>query len=161
MTVKYHFMGRDAVMRFIGSIVIIAFAFLGTFLTIGGKRIAALFDLPSLIITVIFPIVFVTFLKGFSGLREAFAIQINKDATEKMLLKAKLFFKLYRNTTWLSCVAAIVIGAVNYCANAEGIQDLGPNLALALISILYSALVTIVIIAPFTTYVNEKIGEEI
>jgi flagellar motor component MotA len=136
-------------------------AFLGAFFAIGGKQIAVFFDLPSLIITVIFPIVFVTLVKGFSGLRDAFSIKINKDATAKTLKKAKLFFKFYGNITWLSCVVAIMLGAVNYFANAESVKDTGSNLALALVSILYSALVTIAIITPFTTYINEKINKEL
>jgi flagellar motor component MotA len=148
-------------MRFVGSIGIMIFAFLGAFFAIGGRGIAMFFDLPSLIITVIFPIVFVTLLKGFAGLKEAFTIQLNKYATRKMLLKAKLFFKLYRNVTWLSCVVAITLGAVNYFANAESVKDMGSNLALALVSILYSALMTIAIITPFATYINEKIDQEI
>jgi flagellar motor component MotA len=54
---------------------------------------------------------------------------------------------------------AFMIGAINFLANAEDMQQLGPNFALALISILYATLVNIIIITPFSAYIKGKLED--
>jgi hypothetical protein len=72
-------------------------------------------------------------------------------------IKANLFFKMYGKITWFSSAMAVIIGTIDFCANAEGIHELGWDLAFALNSILYAIIVNIIIIVPFTMYTEEGI----
>jgi hypothetical protein len=151
-------------MRFILEIVIMVLAILGAYFTIGGStgrgRMSIFLDLPSLIIVVIFPILFVIIVKGFSGIKTAFTIQKDKNASKETLIKANLALKMYGRMTWLASIMAIMIGAINFCANGEGIQALGPNLAFVLNSILYATLVNIIVV-PFVTNTKERMENSI
>jgi flagellar motor component MotA len=145
-------------MRYFCAIIAMVLAIFGVVFMTGNSRLIVFFDFPSLIITVLFPIVFMGILKGFSVLKTVFTIQTNKNATKETLVKTNLFFRMYGNITWLSSALAIVIGSIDFLANAENWQTIGPNAALALISVLYATIINIIIL-PFKIYTKEKLNE--
>jgi flagellar motor component MotA len=144
---------------YVCAIISLVLAILGAVFMTGGDRLVVFLDIPSLIITVIFPIVFMGILKGFSALKTALTIRINKNASKEILVKTNLFFRMYGNITWLSSILAVLIGSIDLLANAENWQDVGPHAALALISILYATIINIIIIVPLKIYTKEKINE--
>jgi chemotaxis protein MotA len=105
----------------------------------------------------IFPFLFVSVLFGFKEMGLAFSVSMR---TEKgKLLNAIIFFKTYGKITWIAGCIAVLIGVVAMLVNLEDKTTLGPNLALALISMLYSGIINVVIIIPFTVFIKKQLKE--
>ena len=145
-------------MKYLISIFVTFLAILYSFLLIEGSRaFVVFFNAPSLIIAVFFPIIFVSIINGITNTRMAFWIKRNKSASKEIFMKANFIIKMYCKILWLSSAMAVIIGTINFCANAEGIHEIGLNLAFALNSILYAIILTTIIIVPNTIYIEEKI----
>jgi flagellar motor component MotA len=140
------------------SILALAFCFAGTVRFSGGMLINYL-DIPSMIITVIFPFVYQCLISGISAAKLAFAAAFRENATEKQLLNAQLFFKSYGKIIWLSTFVAALIGAIALLINLEDPKFLGPNFALALMSLLYGGILHIVIIIPNSVFLKKRLVE--
>jgi chemotaxis protein MotA len=78
---------------------------------------------------------------------------------KEKLIKALNFFKIYGKVTWIAGYIAVLIGIIAMLVNLEDKTALGPNLALALISMLYSGLINVVIIIPFMVFIKRKLKE--
>jgi flagellar motor component MotA len=133
----------------------------GIVLTIftSGGGISIYLDIPSLIIVGVFPFLFVSILFGFKEMGLAFSVSIKKETERKKLVNALNFFKIYGKVTWIAGYIAVFIGVITMLANLEDKTALGPNLALALISMLYSGIINVVIIIPFTVFIKKQMKE--
>jgi flagellar motor component MotA len=140
------------------SIVVLAVCFAGTVFTSGGRLIQYL-DIPSIIIMVFFPFVYQCLIFGASAVKRAFTTAFKDNATEKQLTNAQLFFKSYGKIIWLSAFVTVLIGTVAILANLEDPTLLGPNFAIALISLLYGGLIHIVIIIPNSVFLKKRLIE--
>jgi hypothetical protein len=116
-------------------------------------------DIPSLIITGILPFLFVSILFGFKEMALSFLVALKKDAEKDKLIKALNFFRTYGKTTWIAGFIAVLIGVIAIMALLEDKKALGPNLALALISLLYSGIINVVIIIPFMVFIKKQMKE--
>lgn len=135
--------------------------FAGFVLTVflSGGYVRNYLDMPSLLITGIIPFVFVSILFGFKGMLSAFSAAFGKDTEKGALPKALDFFKVYGKTTWIAGIIAALVGLLAILINLEDKTALGPNLALALISLLYSGIINLVLILPFTVFVKKRLNE--
>jgi flagellar motor component MotA len=140
------------------SILVLALCFAGTVYISGGTLIRHL-DIPSIIIMVIFPFVYQCLIFGASAVKHAFTAAFKENATEEQLTKAQLFFKCYGKILWLSAFVAILIGAIAMLMNLEDKTALGPNTALALISLLYGGLIHIALIIPNLVFLKKRLIE--
>ena len=133
--------------------------FAGVIFTVraGGGNLLTLIEIPSLIITGIVPFLFVCILFGFKEMLLAFSIQSIKDIEKEPLKKALRFFEMYSKITFISGVISVIIGIVNMLSNLDDKAAIGPNLALALISILYTCIIYVVLIVPFIIYIKNKL----
>jgi len=86
----------------------------------------------------------------------AFSIPFKKDTEKDKLMKALDFFKVYGKTTWIAGFIALLIGLIAMLVSLDDRTAVGPNLALALISILYSGIINVVIIIPFTVFIKKR-----
>jgi flagellar motor component MotA len=129
-----------------------------TILTSGSKP-NDIYDLPSLILTVALPFILMYILNGNTGFRMAFRAPFKKNISKEQLLNAKEFFTFYSITTWLSGISAVLIGTVVMLKYVEDKMQIGPNMALALMSLLYAALINVLVIIPFKILINKKIKE--
>jgi flagellar motor component MotA len=129
-----------------------------TIFTSGGSAWAYL-DIPSLIIVGIFLFIFVSVLFGFKEMGLAFSVSLKKEVEKEKLINALNFFKIYSRITWIAGYIAVLIGVVAILVNLEDKMALGPNFALALISMTYSGIINVVIIIPFTVFIKKQLKE--
>jgi flagellar motor component MotA len=144
--------------RYLISLVIFLAGIIWTIITSGGSVLTYL-DIPSLIIVGIFPFLFTSVLFGFNEMGLAFSVLIRKETEKEKLINATNFFKIYGKVTWIAGCVAVLIGVIAMLANLEDRTTLGPNLALALISMLYSGIINVIIIIPFTLFIRKQLKE--
>jgi flagellar motor component MotA len=135
-----------------------AFCFAGTVYLSGGTLMIYL-DIPSIVIMVIFPFVYQCLIFGISAVKLAFTAAFKENVAEKQLLNAQLFFKSYGKIIWLSAFVTVLIGTVAILVNLEDPKALGPNFAMALISLLYGGVLHIVIIIPYSVFLKKRLTE--
>jgi flagellar motor component MotA len=124
-----------------------------------GGSVRGFFDLPSLVVAVILPFGYQWFLFGTAALKNAFSAGFRKTVPLEDAEKARLFFKTYAHSTWLAVVLAILIGIISMFVNLEDETQLGPNMALALLSLLYAVLVNLLIILPNASLIKKRLVE--
>jgi flagellar motor component MotA len=114
-------------------------------------------DIPIIIFIGIFPLIFVSIIFSFKEVSSAFSVPFKKEVENDKLIKALDFFKIYGKTAWIAGFIAVLIGLVAILMNLEDRMKLGPNLALALISLLYCGIINIIIIIPYTVFIKRKL----
>jgi len=142
--------------RYLVSLVILLGGLvLGLALT-GMDSVLPLLDLPSFLIVGIFPFLFVSTLYGFKDMAHAFSVPFKKENTQDDLAKAFIFFQKYGKTTWLMGLISVIIGIIGILANLEDAASIGPNAALAIVSLLYSALFNVLLVLPFKLFIKKQ-----
>jgi flagellar motor component MotA len=140
------------------SVVVLAVCFAGTVYTSGGL-LRNYLDIPSVLIMVIFPLVYQCLIFGVSGVKVAFTAAFRENATGEQLASAQLFFKSYGKIIWFSAFLTVLTGTIAILVNLEDPTALGPNFALALISSLYGGLLHIAIIVPNSVFLKKRLIE--
>jgi flagellar motor component MotA len=126
---------------------------------LGGGRINVFLDIPSFLIIGILPFLFVSILYGFKEMGLAFSTAFENNADKEQLKKAINIFKIWGKTIWITSLIAILIGVMLMLVFLEDKNAIGPNLAVALISVLYAALLYVLIIIPFTVFLKNQLKE--
>jgi len=126
---------------------------------IDGGEITRLIDIPTFIITGIVPFLFAAILYGFKETVAAFSIQTIDELDKEKLKKTSRFFETYGNAVLISGAISVIIGIINILSNLDDNHALYPNLAVALISILYSCIIYILIIIPYSVFIKNKLNE--
>jgi hypothetical protein len=116
-------------------------------------------NILSFLIVGIFPLVFVGILFGFKEIGFSFSAALKKDIGKDKLIKALGFFKIYGKTIWIAGFTAILIAAITMVVALEDKSGLGPNLSMILITLLYSGIINLVIIIPFTVFIKKQLKE--
>jgi flagellar motor component MotA len=140
------------------AVLVLIFSFAGTVFTSGGTLYGYL-DVPSILIMVFFPFVYQCLLFGVSTVKIAFTVGFKKDAAMEQLTKAQLFFKNYSKVIWITALVVVFIGTVAILKYLEDPTMLGPNFALAFLSILYGGLIHLVIIIPNSVFLKKRLIE--
>ena len=118
----------------------------------------ALIDLPSFIITIMTPFLFVTILFGFKDTCRAFSVLYKKEKKQDTLLSALGFFKVYSKAIWISAIIAVLTGGTGMLINLDVPSAIGPHLALALVALLYGGVAQLAIVLPYTVLINKHLG---
>jgi len=124
--------------------------------TMTGGSVIPLLDLPSFIIVGIFPFLFVSTLYGFKDMAHDFSVPFKKENTQNDLTKAFTFFQKYGKATWLMGLISVIIGIIGILANLDDKASLGPSVALAVESLLYSALINVLLVLPFKLFIKKQ-----
>ena len=143
--------------RFLVSLVVFAVGSVSTVLLSGGGTGIIFLDLPSFIIAVVVPFLFVNVLFGFKEMGEAFSTPFRKEADKEKLMQSLIFFKTYAKATWLAGLISVLIGLITMLCTLDDKASIGPNAALALESLLYCGIINLVIIVPFTTFIKKQL----
>jgi len=144
--------------RYLISILILV-AGIVFFVLIAGQSLLPLIDIPSFIITVVTPFLFVSILFGFKEMRRAFAIIHKNENEHDALMSALAFFRGYGKATWISAIIAAFAGGIGMLANSwEDKVFIGPNVALALMVLFYCGFVQLAIIIPYTVLIHKQLG---
>jgi len=145
-------------LRYWLSFILFFAGIIGTVLMEGGKLLT-LIDIPGIIIIGIVPLLFVSILCGFKEMVMAFSIQSINDPDKETLKKSSRFFEMYGKVILISGVISVIIGIINMLTSLDDKNSLGPNLALALISIFYSCIIYVLIIIPYSMFIKNKLNE--
>ena len=140
------------------AVLALALSFVGSVFMSGGTLYGYL-DIPSILIMVIFPFVYQCLLFGVSTVKLAFIAGFRGDATVGMITKAQLFFKSYSRIVWITAFSVALIGMVAILKNLEDPAALGPNMALAFLSLLYCGLIHLAIIIPNSIFLKKRLIE--
>jgi flagellar motor component MotA len=89
----------------------------------------------------------------------AFSVQSMKEPDTETLKKAVRFFELYGKTLWLTGIISVIIGVMNMLQNLENASELGPNFALALVSIFYCCVMHVLVILPSMMFIKKHLNE--
>jgi flagellar motor component MotA len=122
---------------------------------INGATLSAFVDVPSLAITVVFPFLAVSTVFGFKNMGKAFSTPLQKEPEQDSLKQALSFFRMYGDATWIAGLAGFIIGLISMLANLDDRNMIGPAMALAMVSLLYSGIIHLVIIIPFTVLIKK------
>jgi len=136
-------------------LVVVGFVFP---VVIAGQSLLPLLDLPSFIITVVTPLLFVSILFGFKEMRRAFSVIRKSDNDHDTLMSALAFFRVYGKATWFSAIIAAFAGGIGMLANWEDRASIGPNVALALMVLFYCGVVQLAIVIPYTVLIHKQLG---
>jgi len=139
-------------------ILILAAGLVFTVCVVKENDIMNFIDIPSFIITVVIPLLFVAILFGFKEMRRVFAILRNKENEHGTLLMALVFFKTYSKATWISAFIAVFTGFIGISANMENRSFVGPNFALMILSLFYCGVVQLAVIIPHTVLIQKQLG---
>jgi len=134
-------------------IVFLAGFCLAVFLS--GGSLLAILDIPSLLIAVVTPFLFVSVLYGFKNMASAFTVSVQKEADSGKAANAVKFFRTYGKVTWIAGGIAVFIGLIGILQNLEDKFSIGPNVALAVVSILYCGIINTVVIIPFSVFARK------
>ena len=124
-----------------------------------GSTTAALLYLPSFIAVGIVPFLFVSVLFGFKNMGTAFSTALKKEAEKEKAQKAVDFFKFYGKTIWVFAVIAAALGFIGMLYSLEDASQIGPKLALAVVSLLYAGIINAVIVLPFTILAKKQLAD--
>jgi Flagellar motor component len=126
---------------------------------IAGRSFLPFLDLPAFIITVVTPFFFVAVLFGFKEMRRAFTILRKNENEHDALMSALAFFKAYGRATCLSAFIASIAGGIGMIANLDDTANIGPNMAIALVTLFYCGVVQLVIVIPNTVLIHKQLGD--
>jgi len=124
-----------------------------------GSNLAMVIDLPSALIVILFPLIFMGILHGWKNIGSAFFIFCNKNMDKKDLLNAKIFFENYSKTIFSVAFITFIIAFMAIMINLEVKEALGLNMVVASIILFYAGIINMVIIIPYKIIINRKIME--
>ncbi|GHU90128.1 hypothetical protein FACS189476_09890 [Spirochaetia bacterium] len=128
-------------------------------ITISGSSPLGYFDLPGLLFVVVCPFIVMYVLHGHAAIKTAFSAPFKKNSSRETLLLANRYFKNHNKVTWLWAFAAALIGVIGILQNLNNKLAIGPNLAMAIMSIFYATVIHVFVIIPFTVLIDKKIKE--
>jgi flagellar motor component MotA len=144
--------------RYLFSLVVFFAGIFGAIIISGGS-VWTYLDIPNFIFVGIFPYIFTSVIFGFKEKGLAFSVALKKETEKEKLINALNFFKIYGRVTWITGFIAVLIGVIAMLVHLEDKKALGPNMAMALISMLYSGIINVVIIIPFTVFIKIQLKE--
>jgi flagellar motor component MotA len=128
---------------------------LGLFLN-GVDNAFIFLDLSGFFIVVLFPFLYISTLWSFKKMALAFSIPFKKQNTQDDLTGALAFFQKYGQITWIMGLVAAIFGVIRMFAYLDDKATIGPSVALAIVSLLYSGLINVLVIIPFTLIIKKQ-----
>ncbi|GHT72130.1 hypothetical protein FACS1894110_26430 [Spirochaetia bacterium] len=132
-------------------------ALLSFTITISGSSPLGYFDLPNLMFVVVCPFILMYILNGHNTVKTAFSVPFKNTVSKEALLTANEYFKKYSEVTWLLTVIVVIMDIISMLQWLEDKEANAANLALTLLSVLYAALISVLVIIPFQIIINKKI----
>ena len=149
---------------------LVVFMFLtAVFIISSGISLLAFLDLRSFFIVGIVPFLFIWILNGhketfsaigapFINLEEREQVDLLDNIKER-LIKALHVLRAYDEAVWAASIIGFIICIVGMFRNLNDSTMVGPNLAIASITILYKCLTNVLVIIPYTLTINKKLRE--
>jgi hypothetical protein len=124
-----------------------------------GANVFIYFDLPSLILVPIAPFLFMLLSYGWKGLAAAFRVPFLAASTKRELLASDSFFKSFSVAIWGFGLMGSTSGTIAILANLTDKTKVGPNAAVALITMLYAGIFNAALVLPFQAAARKRAME--
>ncbi len=124
-----------------------------------GASIWIYFDLPSLILVPVAPFFFMVLSSGWKGVSAAFIAPFRTEATRRDLSLSVSFFKNFGMAIWSFGALGSTSGLIAILAYLTDKTKIGPNAAVALITMLYAAIFNLVLVLPFLSSLRYKVAK--
>jgi flagellar motor component MotA len=144
--------------RFFFLIVLVISVFVLTTIISGGSW-RTLFDIPSFFIVGIIPLLFQLVFFGFKNFVNAFSSPFKKNSSIVELSRSLDFFKSYSQFFWTFSMATVGISFIAVFTYFDNPHAIGPNMAVALISLLYAVFIYLILILPYTAIIKQRLAE--
>jgi flagellar motor component MotA len=141
--------------RFAVSIVLVLGVLFGTFVFVGG--IFWYVDVPSLVLVVAFPVLFLAESFSFREMGSIFLLAFSEEAPVPRLREGILFFGLLRRYFVLSGLLMTLVGIVAIFTNSAEPIIIGQGLAVAILTLLYSIVLSCVTALPLKARLERKL----
>lgn len=126
-------------------------------LVFSGGRIGTYFDIPSAIMIIGVPLALLRAGWGFGEMGAAFRNALSDKAARAELEDAAFFFKTAKRYLLGSGVLAILLGSIAMLSNLGDLSRLGPNVAVALISIFYALALVLLLCLPLEAAATRRL----
>jgi hypothetical protein len=150
---------EEFMLRYLVALVVLAAGIFTSAFLVDGIGIKAVLDFPGFIISIIMPFLFVSIIFWFKKMSNAFSISLQKEPEKDKLKPALNFFKNYRIITWIAGILGVIVGFIAMLVNLDDRENIGAFLAKMLVSPLYSAIIYMLIIIPFSVFINKNLKE--
>ena len=122
-----------------------------------GLNVILSIDVPSAIVVIVFPLLFMGVFYGWKNTGTAFSVLSRKDANKEILINAKTFFENYGKTIFSISFIAFIVSFIAIMKDNEDYGALGPNMAIALTLLFYAGIINMVIIIPYKILIKRKL----
>jgi len=151
-------------LRYLISVLVFLAGFVFAVL-VAGQSLLPLLDLPTFITVGLVPFLFVSVLFGFKEMKTAYTTALQKEPEADRVSKSQGFFHVFGATIWIMGMVSVIVGIIGMLSHLDDQASIGPNMALALLSMFYSGLLYLAAVFPFTLMLKKKqkaqSGEEV
>jgi len=116
-------------------------------------------DVASFVLVPIGPVLFMGLAFGWKAAGAAFSSAWTPGASRRQLESSARFFKGLRAAIWSFGGLGAMIGFIAVLSNLTDRARVGPNLAVALVSVLYAALFDLLVALPFMVASTKRLAE--
>ena len=144
--------------RLVFPVLVVVFAYAGVVFVCGSTAWLYV-DLPSLVIVPVLPVLYMAAIYGFAGVAGAFRVPFSERASVGELARSLAFFKSLGRSFWLFGAMGMCLGLIEVLRNLTEREKLGPNLAIAILTILYAATFNLLLVQPFSANARKRLAE--
>jgi Flagellar motor component len=141
--------------RYLLSLLVFFAGFVFTIL-VAGQSLFPFLDIPTFITVGVVPFLFTSVLFGFREMKAAYKTALQKEPDAGRVSKSKGFFNVLGAAIWIMGMVGVITGVIGMLSSLEDRAAIGPNMALALLSIFYSGILYLAAVFPFTLLLKKK-----
>lgn len=116
-------------------------------------------DIPSVLISIGLPLCMLRFGWTFKEMGECFKASFSSVKKPQNLKDAVIFFETMTKYFVFSGVIGVFTGVIAILKNLEDPHKLGPNLAVALITVLYGVFLSLIVSIPLAAIAKKQLNE--
>lgn len=139
----------------VAAVFVLALAWLGT--VFSGAHFIVYLDAASLVLVLGLTLVMLRTSWSFRAMGRQFRTSLDDEADKPALEEAVLFFLSARRYLALAAGFAVFLGVIAILTNLQDRTKLGPNFAIALLSVFYAIILMVAICVPLETAARRRL----
>lgn len=125
--------------------------------TMGGQ-FAVFVDLPSLLIVLLFPLLYQAAMFGTGSFKSAFTAPFRDESRASELNFSLSFFSAFGKAIWLFALIASVMSIIAVLTDITDLTRIGIYAAITLLCLLYAAMINLMLIRPYISTIERRLG---
>ena len=113
-------------------------------------------DIPSLLIILFFDLLISLFFYGMSESWQYYKAVFTRESDPLLLNKGIAYFRNMTSVTLTAGLLGFILGIIGMLANMKDTAKMGPNLAVALITVLYAGVLIMTVFIPFRIVLEKR-----